>query len=122
MTRIRALLIDDEEDLVSALAERLGFRGIEAEFAVSGAEALEKMSQAQFDVVLLDLKLPGMSGIEVLRELRRSYPDVPVLLITGHGAPIDLPEFKSEEHFDYLAKPVDINVLMTKMREAIVDK
>jgi DNA-binding NtrC family response regulator len=122
MSRLRALLVDDEKDLVSALAERLGFRGIEAEFAVSGTEALEKMSRSPFDVVLLDLKLPGMSGIEVLRELRRSYPDVPVLLITGHGAPVDLPDFKPEEAFDYLAKPVDIDVLMTKMREAVGDE
>ena len=114
-----ALLIDDEEELVSALAERLGYRGIQADVATTGTEALEQMKQKRYDVVILDLKLPGISGVTVLHEISKTYPDIPVILITGHGAPVDLPEFKSSDAFDYLPKPIDLDTLIRTMHRAM---
>ena len=85
VSELRVLLVDDEEELVSALVERLGYRGIEAKYALNGPQAIEMVQRESFDVVVLDIKLPGMSGVEVHNVLRNSYPDLPVVLITGKG-------------------------------------
>ena len=119
MARFRALLIDDEEELVSTIVERLGYRGVEAEFALAGGDALEMLRKQAYDVVVLDLKLPGMSGLEVLRNIKKEHPAIPVLLITGHGSPMNQLEEKPEEAFDFLAKPIDLESLIEKMEEAI---
>ena len=119
MPKFRALLIDDEEELVTALVERMGYRGIEAEYALRGPDGLEKMRQTTFDVVVLDLKLPGMSGIEVLEVIKAEHPKVPVLMITGHGSVSEHPEERPADVFDYLAKPIALNKLIEKMQEAV---
>jgi len=119
MSEFRALLIDDEEELVTTLVERLGYRGIEAEYSLDGYEALGKMRSGSFDVVVLDLKLPGMGGQEVLARLKSEYPNIPVILITGHGALENEPEGRPEGVFDYLLKPVNLEDLIAKMREAV---
>jgi len=119
MARFRALLIDDEEELVSTIVERLGYRGVEAEFALTGGRALDMLRKQTYDVVVLDLKLPGMSGLEVLRNIKKEHPSIPVLLITGHGSPMNQLEEKPEEAFDFLAKPIDLESLIEKMEEAI---
>jgi DNA-binding response OmpR family regulator len=116
---VRVLLIDDEKALVMALVERLSYRGVKADFALEGKDALARMRQAEYDLVLLDVILRGMPGVEVLREIRREHPSVPVIMITGHGAPVDLPEFKAGGAYDCLGKPIDIDVLVARMREAI---
>lgn len=121
MASMKVLIVDDEEDLVTALVERLELRGIEADYAVDGLGALLKMRDERFDVVVLDLKLPGMGGQEVLRRMKKEYPDVPVLLITGHGALESDPESTPNGAFDYLLKPVQLEDLVAKMREAVKD-
>jgi DNA-binding NtrC family response regulator len=117
--KFRVLLIDDEEELVSALVERLGYRGVDAEFALNGMDALEKMRVSEFDVIVLDLKLPGMDGTEVLKKIKAGYPHVPVLMITGHGSMSEGPEEKPDEAYDFLAKPINLEDLIKKMQEAI---
>ena len=119
MSEMRVLFIDDEEELVSTLVERLSYRGIESAYAIDGHEGLAKMKEGRFDIVVLDLKLPGLGGEEVLRRLRRDYPRVPVLLITGHGSPITDVESRPEGAYDYLIKPVNLDDLIAKMREAL---
>jgi len=119
MHKFRALLVDDEEELVSTLVERLGYRGIKADYALNGADALRKMCDGSFDVVVLDLKMPGMSGFELMEILKAKYPDVPVLLITGHGSPTDELDEIPEEAYDYLAKPINLEDLIIKLREAV---
>ncbi|HEB85187.1 MAG TPA: response regulator, partial [Bacteroidetes bacterium] len=89
MKQYRVLLIDDEEELVSTLVERLELRGIEAEAVTRGQAALDLLEKKRFDVVVADLKMPGMSGLEVMRTIRETYPDTKVLMITGHGAEDD---------------------------------
>jgi DNA-binding NtrC family response regulator len=116
---VRILLVDDEKDLVMPLVERLGYRGVEAEYALNGVDALAKMKASDYDLVLLDVILPGMPGVEVLREIHREHPRVPVIMISGHGVAADLPEHKAAGAYDCLAKPIDLDVLVTKMREAI---
>jgi DNA-binding NtrC family response regulator len=122
MTEFRVLIIDDEEELVTTLVERLSYRDIDAEYSLDGYDALSKMRESKFDVVVLDLKLPGMDGLEVLRRINDSYPQVPVLLITGHGSVENGSEPAPEGVFDYLMKPVDLDDLIAKLREALRGK
>ncbi len=114
-----ALLIDDEEELVSTLQERLEFRGIEAEFYTNGHDAIARARERDFDVVILDLKMPGMSGLEAFSILKADHPNVPIIFITGHGKPseeqIDVPTGA----FDYLPKPVSLEILIQRMQDAV---
>ncbi len=123
MAEIRVLLIDDEEELVSTLVERLGIRNIEAEYVMTGAEGIELLGKKEFDAVLLDYKLPGMSGLEVMKQINELYPRVKVLLITGAGS-VDEggDEVPEEKASDVLLKPIDIEVLIAKLREAVGDR
>lgn len=118
MAEIKVLLVDDERELVTTLVERLGYRGVQADFALSGAEALEKLKRGRFTVVVLDVKMPGMSGLDVLTTIKRDYPTLPVLLITGHGSPADEGKIPVEA-FDYLPKPISLERLLHKIREAV---
>ncbi|MEZ5359620.1 MAG: response regulator [Candidatus Zixiibacteriota bacterium] len=119
MDSFRVLFVDDEEELVSTLVERLGYRGINAEYATNGDGALEKLRTASYDIAVIDLKLPGMSGNELIGIVKKSYPNLPVIMITGHGSN----EVEDSEHpngaFAYLQKPIDIATLIKRMKEAI---
>ncbi|MEJ2719601.1 MAG: response regulator [bacterium] len=119
MDKLKVLLIDDEEELVTTLVERLGYRGVEAEYALDGYAALLKMREGDYDVVLLDLKLPGMGGREVLKRLKKDFPKVPVLLITGHGGVEEDAHEGLDGAYDYLTKPAQLDDLIAKMREAV---
>jgi len=116
------LLVDDEEELVSALVQRLGYRDIEADYALTGLEALQMIRERSYQVIVLDLKLPGMSGLDVLNVLKRDHPHLPVLLITGHGAPVEAAEEDTVEDFECLEKPVGFDVLVGKIRQAAKEK
>jgi len=119
MAKFRVLLVDDEEELVTTMVERLKYRDIEADYALDGYETLVKMREKSYDVVVLDLKLPGMNGTDVLLKINKDYPDVPVLLITGHGTSDDRIDTPPSGAVDYLAKPINIDVLIKKMEEAV---
>ena len=119
MSRFRALIIDDEEELVTALVERLGYRGVDAEYALNGPDAIRKMIDTVFDVIVLDLMIPGMGGVEILKEIKKNHPEVPVLMITGHGTNADSEKDKMDNTVEYLPKPIDIDILIKKMDEAI---
>ena len=120
MDQSRVLLIDDEEELVTTLVERLGYRGWFGKYALNGPDALQMIEKETFDIIVLDMKMPGMSGNEVFREMQKRQYKVPVLMITGHGAPVD--DEEDEDIIgaaDYLAKPINIEDLIAKMEEAI---
>jgi len=119
MDKYKVLFIDDEEELVSTLVERLEYRGVSADFALNGSEAIKMMRENSYDVVVLDLKMPGMSGSEVMSIIRKEYPQLPVLLITGHGSLDEEQDEKPEGAFDYLEKPIDLKDLIEKMQEAV---
>lgn len=118
MENLRVLLVDDEEELVETLAERLEIRGIDAEAVTNGEDALRLLLDYTFDVVLLDVRMPGISGLEVLKLIRRQRPNTQVILITGHGSAEDGENGMHDGAFDYVVKPIDIDTLIGKMREA----
>jgi DNA-binding response OmpR family regulator len=118
MARLRVLFVDDEEELVGTVVERLAFRGIEATGALSGAEALRLIGEQDFDVVVLDVKMPGLSGFDVLRTVRQERPGLSVVFLTGHGAEEDAREGLRMGAFDYLVKPINIDALVQILRRA----
>jgi DNA-binding NtrC family response regulator len=120
MTRepIKILLVDDEEDFVEMLSLRLEAVGEEVTPAYSGRECLQVLEQRDVDVVILDVKMPGMDGIETLQEIKRRFPLVEVILMTGHGTVESAIEGQALGAFDYLLKPADFNELVEKLEAA----
>jgi len=115
----KVLLIDDEHEFVSTLAERMSLRGVKADVAYEGVEALRLMAADPPKVVVLDLMMPGMSGLAVLEVIKSEYPEIEVILLTGMGGTKEGIEGMRLGAFDYLAKPVDIDTLMQKIGEAM---
>ena len=118
MAEYRVLLVDDEEEFVSALSERLSLRGIEVDSALNGEEALASLVDKEFEVVILDVMMPGLGGLEVLRQIKSTHPNTQVILLTGHGSTREGIEGMRLGAFDYLIKPVDIEEMLAKMKEA----
>jgi len=119
MNNAKVLLVDDEEEFVSALAERLDIRGIDTRVATDGEQALELIEAQSFDVIVLDVIMPGISGLEVLQRVKAQNIPSAVILLTGHGSTREGVEGMRMGAFDYLMKPLDIDELITKMKEAI---
>lgn len=115
------LLVDDEEEFVTTLAERLEIRGFQPEAATSGQQAMELMENRHFDVMVLDVKMPGMSGLKVMEKARELRPDLPIILLTGHGSTDDGVQGMHQGAFDFLMKPLDIDELISKISEAIAE-
>jgi DNA-binding response OmpR family regulator len=115
---MRVLLVDDEEELVTALAERLSFRGIDADWSTSGNEALKLAQAYTYDVAVLDVKMPKISGIDLKKRLEKMRPDMKYIFLTGHGSEEDF-RAGSAEASQYLVKPLDIEVLIETMREVV---
>lgn len=114
---IRVLLVDDEADFVETLAERLEIRGFEPSVALNGSAALERLAEASPHVMVLDLKMPGMGGLEVLRESLRKIPKLPVIMLTGHGSEQERDEALASGASTYLQKPIDIDSLAKLLEE-----
>lgn len=113
---MRVLLVDDERELVETLAERLGIRGIEAHWATTGDGALKHMDQENFDLAVLDVKIPGISGIDLHKKMKAKYPGLKFIFMTGHGSHDDFTAGSAETGTDYyLLKPVNIEELIDKM-------
>jgi DNA-binding NtrC family response regulator len=117
MKSMRVLLVDDEEELVLTLAERLNSRGIDARAATSGTDALASLRENRFDILVVDLKMPGVSGSEIIKIVEREFPQVRILLVTGHGGS-ELEE-PTEQRSEVLLKPFKIEDLIAKMREML---
>ncbi|MCL5125552.1 MAG: response regulator [Deltaproteobacteria bacterium] len=115
----KVLLVDDEKEFVMTLAERLGMRGIKVTTAFSGEEALGTMETYKPDVMILDLMMPGMSGLVVLGRVKRLYPEVEVILLTGTGSASEGVTGMDQGAFDYLTKPLQIDELINKIGMAV---
>lgn len=113
------LLVDDEEEFVTTLAERLRLRGIPVRVTTDGEEALRMMEKEPPQVVVLDVLMPGLSGLEVLKRIQADNPGVKVILLTGQGSTWDGIQGMRMGVFDYLMKPLNIDELIDKIREAI---
>ena len=118
MKDMKVLLVDDEEEFVKALAERLKMRDLRSDTVLDGEEARTYVEDQEPDVMVLDLKMPGIDGMEVLRQVRTAYPNIQVIILTGHGTEKDEEEAKRLGAFDYLEKPVNLDVLVKKMKAA----
>jgi DNA-binding NtrC family response regulator len=120
--KMKVLVVDNEVEFASTLAERLRLRKIEAESVYSGADALTAVPRFLPDVVILDLQMPDMSGLDVLSRIKEIDPAIEVILLTGHGsfdAGITSMELGA---FDYIVKPVDLTLIMEKIAEACSKK
>lgn len=114
----RVLLVDDEKEFVQTLSERLSMRDMGTAVVYDGEQALSFVEEEVPDVIVLDLKMPGIDGIEVLRRLKQDHPDVEVIILTGHGTDKDRELCLDLGAFAYLQKPVDIEKLSLTMQEA----
>jgi DNA-binding response OmpR family regulator len=119
MSQLKILLVDDEQEFVSTLAERLELRGMQVEIATDGEMALSIIETDPPQVVVLDVMMPGLSGMEVLGRIKAIDPRIQVVLLTGHGATKDGIKGMQLGAFDYLIKPVDIDELIEKLNKAV---
>lgn len=120
---MHVLLVDDEEELVVTLAERLSLRDIDADWALSGEEALKMAAAKQYDLAVLDMKMPKMSGLQLKAELQKRFPAMQFIFLTGHGSEEDFEAGSSEAGEDnYLIKPVNILQLMATIKAAFSGK
>jgi CheY-like chemotaxis protein len=122
MAKFKVLLVDDEKEFISTLAERLQMRGLDPKVVFSGEQALAVLQESLPDVMVLDLKMPGIDGLEVLRRVKRRYPQVQVIILTGHGSEKDEAAARRLGAFDHLQKPVDISDLVRVMEQAAREK
>jgi len=114
----RVLLVDDEKQFLELLSERLEVRGLKVNSVTSGEEALALVEERNFDVIVVDLAMPGIDGLETLKLLKKQDPDLEIIILTGHGtvhSGIKAMKLGAE---DFLEKPVDIGVLLEKIGEA----
>ncbi|MGD9947383.1 MAG: response regulator [Desulfobulbus sp.] len=118
MTRYDILLVDDEQDFREVMTKKLAKRDLQCDSAPDGASALEMMKTKNYDVVLLDVKMPGMDGIETLREIKKIKPLTEVVMLTGHASVESGINGIKFGAFDYLMKPIDMEPLMEKLDAA----
>ena len=115
---IKLLIVDDEVKFLEAIAKRLRMRGFDVRTATRGDEALEIARTEKFDLALLDLRMPGMDGGEVLGHLKAEHRFLEVIMLTGHGSLGNAVELTKKGAFDYLPKPYELDALIAKLQEA----
>jgi DNA-binding response OmpR family regulator len=120
---MRVLLVDDEEELASALAERLNMRDIETDWATTGEEALQKATTGTYDLAVLDMKMPKISGLELKALLQERCPRLKYIFVTGYVSEMDFEEVACQAGEEcYLVKPVDIKLLVERMHDLMGTK
>ncbi len=115
------LLVDDEEELVSTLAERLAFRDIRADWATSAERALELVEKNTYDIAVLDVKMPRINGFRLMELIQAKKPDMRFIFLTGHGSESDFREGSESGACFYLMKPLRLEVLVEKLHETLGD-
>jgi DNA-binding response OmpR family regulator len=118
MGALRVLLVDDEVEFVTTIEERLRLRGIDAEAVTSGADAVRRLEEREFDVIVVDMKMPGMDGLELLRQIKATRPAARVILLTGRGSEQESQAGMQQGASEYLVKPINIDDLIAKMKLA----
>jgi DNA-binding NtrC family response regulator len=116
--KIKLLICDDEVKFLDSIAERLELRGFDVTRATSGNEAVEAARAGGFDLAILDLKMPGMNGIEVLEILKKEHKYLEVIILTGHGSIDSAVESTKLGAFGYLSKPYDLDDLLESLKNA----
>ncbi len=118
----KVLLVDDEEEYLDTLAERMRNRGMDVETTTSAEVALKKADTGSYDAIVLDLMMPGMDGLQVLRVLKKKNPDIQVILLTGYATLSKGIEAMKLGALDFIEKPADIKILTEKIKEAQAQK
>ncbi|MBL7213872.1 MAG: response regulator [Desulfobacteraceae bacterium] len=116
--KIRVLLVDDEIPFADVVAKRLGKRGMAVTPVYTGTAAIQAIRKHDFDVAVLDLKMEDMDGIEVLKIFKKAYPEMAVIMLTGHGSEQAGKDGLANGAFDYLTKPCELEDLVKKIHEA----
>jgi DNA-binding NtrC family response regulator len=119
MTRTKVLLVDDEVEFASALSERLQMRNYDVRTASNGLEAMALFHASPPDIVLLDLRIPGMDGLEILSNIKKFDPSIEVLMLTGHGDRESVQKGMQTGALEYIMKPIDIDELTSKINRAM---
>ena len=123
MSIANVLVVDDEVEFVETFSERLTMRNLEISKAFSGKEALEALKKNQnVEVVILDVKMPEMDGIEALTEIKKQYPLVEVIMLSGHSTVESAIDGMKKGAFDYLMKPCEMDQIIAKVSEAVAQK
>lgn len=118
MGKCRVLIVDDEPDFLETIVKRLTRRKVDAVGVATGKEALRILDEQQFEVVILDVRMPGMDGIETLKEIKRKSPLTEVIMLTGHASVESGVQGMQFGAFDYVIKPADLDTLMEKVSQA----
>ena len=116
--KANVLLVDDEEQFLDALSQRLEARGLKVKAVTSGEDAVDQVEDHNFDAIIVDLAMPGIDGIETLKRIKEKRPDVEIIMLTGHATVKSGIEAMKLGADDFLEKPVDLNVLLEKIGEA----
>jgi len=119
---IKVLLVDDEEEFTEILSERMKTRGFDVDVTNSGLNALEKVNEKSYDVIVLDLYMPGMDGIDTLKHLVEQNPDLQIIFLTGQATLEKGIEAVKLGAVDFMEKPVDIDILIAKINDAKSEK
>lgn len=114
----KVMLVDDEEEFIELMSQRLETRGLKVIAVTSGEEAVTMAQDRNLDVAIVDFAMPGIDGIETLKQIKEKRPDVEVIMLTGQGTIHSGIEAMKHGAIDYLEKPVDLNILMEKIRVA----
>ncbi|MBU1610931.1 MAG: response regulator [Proteobacteria bacterium] len=118
MQEYKILVVDDETDFVQSLTDRLEMRKMKADVAFNGEDALQKIADDEPEVMVLDLKMPGMDGLEVLQRVKNAYPTTQVIILTGHGSDDSREKARKMGAYAYLEKPVEMDTLMATIGKA----
>jgi DNA-binding NtrC family response regulator len=116
------LLVDDEEIMIKYLARRLALRGFEVAKAASGPSALEWLAGEEAAVVILDVFMPGMDGLETLQRIKQMHPDIEVIMMTGHASEATEQAGRRLGAFNYLMKPIDLDLLVAELHRAVAHR
>lgn len=119
---INVLIVDDEIEFAATLVARLKLRNYRSRMATSGEAALAAIEKELPDVIVLDLKMPDLDGIELLAQLKATHPEIEVIILTGHGSFETGREGMELGAFDYIMKPVDLNLLLGRIKDAFDKK
>jgi DNA-binding NtrC family response regulator len=121
MNKIKLLIIDDEDDLVNILAERLRFRGFEADAVTNFSDAVKLLEKKEYNLAIIDVKLKGINGIQLMKLIKDEQKEIKVILITGHGTEEEARKGIKLGASKYLVKPVNIDVLIKEINDTVLN-
>ena len=121
MHMIKVILVDDEQEFVTTLSERIEMRDMDTQVAFSGEAAVDLLAHQSFDVMVLDLNMPGMDGLQTLEQVKQIQPEISVIILTGHGSEKDKIAAMALGAFGYMQKPVDLDTLIKEIKKAHAD-